>query len=229
MKLVHIETKYDGDITLPRTLLRQLPATVMLASTIQFREQLPSLAKQLNAAGKQVLLFRGVHDAAGGQVLGCDIFTSGRQFDAFLYVGDGLFHPTAFLYGNGQPVYYHNPFTGRTQKLTQRDMQAVQRRRTASLARFHAAAHIGILVSAKPGQNNLPAALELKQRLALQDTKASVFLSETLDIGQLANFPFDECWVNTACPRIIEDTKLPMVNLWDLRSTVMKGFAVRVV
>ena len=227
MKLFHVLTKYDGDIKIPKQVLEQLPETLIVMGTIQLKDQIPSIKKQLEAAGKKVDLFRGVHDAGSGQILGCDIFTGGKKTQAYFYVGDGLFHPTALLYGNTEPVYYFNPFNGELVKLTQKDLEKVNKRRKASLMHFYAADSVGVLVSTKPGQNNLNGALELKKRLA--DKKAFIFLDNTLSISQLENFPFIDCWVNTACPRMIEDTSKPMINLWDLRDTVMKGFGVKVV
>lgn len=229
MKLFHVETKYEGEIKLPKKLLEELPEKIMLMGTVQFREQIPGIKKQLEEAGRKVELFRGVHDKHAGQILGCDIFHSPKEFDAFLYVGDGLFHPTALLYDNQKVVFYYDPFGEKTVKLTQKDLQAANNRRKASLSKFLLAERIGVLVTTKPGQCNMSGALELKKRLEKEGKKCFVFLSETLDIRQMENFPFVQCWVNTACPRIIEDTRIPMVNLWDLRETVMKGFGVRVV
>lgn len=227
MKLFHVLTKYEGGIKIPKQVIEQLPETLIVMGTIQLKDQIPDIKKQLEAVGKKVTLFRGVHDTEQGQILGCDIFPSGKKVDAYLYVGDGLFHPTALLYGNKQPVFYYNPFTEKLVKLTQKDLQKVFNRRKASLSHFYAADNVGVLVSTKPGQNNLAGALELKKRL--MDKKVFIFLDNTVSIGQLENFPFIDCWVNTACPRMIEDTTKPMINLWELRDTVMKGFGVKVV
>ena len=229
MKLFHITTTYDGEITLPKQLLDQLPKTLMLMGTVQFTKQLPHIKKQLEQAGKKAILFQGVHDEHTGQVLGCDIFREKRTKEAYLYIGDGLFHPTALLYDNEQPVYYYNPFNEEMVKLTQKDMRSVLNKRKASMARFYAAEKIGILVTTKPGQNNMNAAMELKKRLKEKEKEGYIFLEDTLNIQQLENFPFIDCWVNTACPRIVEDTNHAMVNLWDLRDDIMKGFAVKVV
>lgn len=229
MKLFHVETKYEGKIFLPQALLEQLPTRLTLSGTIQFREQMPDIQRQLEKTGRKIDLFRGVHDTESGQMLGCDIFTSAKPADAFLYVGDGLFHPTALLYGNDKIVFYYNPFNDEIVKLTQKDIQKVLNKKKASLSLFTMAERIGVLVSTKPGQNNIGGALELKKRVESEGKRAFIFLAETLDIRQLENFPFIQCWVNTACPRIIEDTNHPMINLWDLRDTVMKGFGVKVV
>ena len=229
MKLFHVATKYDGDIKLPQLILDKLPSHLILMGTTQFSHQMPAVKKQIEATGRKVELFRGVHDVDSGQILGCDIFKGGKQTNAYLYVGDGLFHPTALLYDNDQPVHYYNPFNGEHIVLTQKDLKKVLDKRKFSLARFYAAEKIGVLVTTKPGQNNIPGALELKRRLELDRKEVFIFVDETLNMMQLENFPFIDCWVNTACPRIVEDTRHAMVNLWDLRDTVMKGFGVKVV
>jgi 2-(3-amino-3-carboxypropyl)histidine synthase len=229
MKLFHISTVYDGEIVLPEKLLKQLPKTIMLMGTTQFSQQMPYITTQLEQAGKRVLSFRGVHDDDEKQILGCDIFEGRKDVEAYLYIGDGLFHPTALLYGNKQDVYYYNPFSEQIEILTQKDLQKVLTKQRASMARFLASDKIGVLVTTKPGQNNMKAALELKKRLEAEQKQVFICIDETLNMSQLENFPFVECWVNTACPRIIQDSEHAMINLWELRDTVMKGFGVKVV
>ncbi len=41
------------------------------------------------------------------------------------------------------------------------------------------------------------------------------FVFDTLDYSQLENFPFIECWVNTACPRIFDDLR-SIINIQDI-------------
>ena len=229
MKLFHIVTHYDGDIRIPQQVVDKLPSYLLLMGTTQFAQQMPAIKKQIEETGRKVELFRGVHDVNAGQILGCDIFQGGKKNNAYFYVGDGLFHPTALLYDNEQPVHYYNPFSGEHIVLTQKDLKRVLDKRKASIARFYAAENVGVLVTTKPGQNNMTGALELKKRLEIEGKGVFVFVDETLNMSQLENFPFIDCWVNTACPRIIEDTNHAMINLWDLRYTVMKGFGVKVV
>ena len=64
-------------------------------------------------------------------------------------------------------------------------------------------------------------ALQLKN--ATPDKKFYIFAYDTLDIPSLENFPFVQCWVNTACPRIA-DEKSFMVNIGDLLTPDMVKF-----
>ncbi len=70
----------------------------------------------------------------------------------------------------------------------------------------------------KSGQNHLKEAEKFKQET---DKEVFIFVFDTLDFGELENFPDVECWVNTACPRIGHDdgsrVSKPIINLDDLR------------
>ena len=78
---------------------------------------------------------------------------------------------------------------------------------------------LGVLVSMKPGQNQFKRAVELKK--TLKDKEVYIFVSDTIDFSQLENFPFIECWVNTACNRIMDDMdkfQKPLVDLADIEN-----------
>jgi len=87
------------------------------------------------------------------------------------------------------------------------------KQRKASKLRFLKAETVGIIVSSKTGQNGIMSALRLKQRT---DKKYYIFGVDTLNYSELQNFPFIQCWVNTACPRIV-DEKNDVVNIEDVR------------
>jgi len=90
-----------------------------------------------------------------------------------------------------------------------------------NLMKYLHAKTVGILVSTKPGQSgnkiNIPdvkmkSVLELINR---KDKECYIFAFDTLDPSDLENFPFIECWVNTACPRITDEKK-GIINLADM-------------
>ena len=45
----------------------------------------------------------------------------------------------------------------------------------------------------------------------LKDKKSYIFIADTINESEFENFPFIECWVNTACPRFA-DEKTGVVN-----------------
>ena len=66
----------------------------------------------------------------------------------------------------------------------------------------------------KKGQGRMQDALKLKKEL--KDKNVFIFMFETLDFNSLENFPFIDVWVNTACPRIMDDWEKinkPVVNI----------------
>ncbi len=157
----------------------------------------------------------------GGQVLGCDVSAAERiksRVDAFLFIGSGRFHPLQIAYATGKDVYCADPYNDIVRIITGKDVEQWRQRTRGAFLKFLSASRIGILVSMKSGQGNMKEAEAFRDST---DKEAFLFLSDTLDFGELENFPDIECWVNTACPRIgYDDTKRvskPVINLDDLK------------
>jgi len=81
------------------------------------------------------------------------------------------------------------------------------------LIKFYSAKNIGILVTTKPGQQYLKKATELKAKL--KDKQCYIFISDTIDLNDLENYPFIDSWVNTACPRL-SDYSSNIINIEEL-------------
>jgi len=88
-------------------------------------------------------------------------------------------------------------------------MQNLEKKQKASYVRFLNANKIGILISTKPGQENLKKALEFKKKQKLK--KSYLFIANNIDGAEFENFPQIQSWVNTACPRL--DMNSNVVNL----------------
>ena len=94
--------------------------------------------------------------------------------------------------------------------------------------KFLEATEIGILVSLKPGQNNFKKAIELKTQL--KDKNCFIFVFDTLDFNQVENFPFIQCWINTACSRILDDYgkfPKPLVDLSDIEKKELIAVSIK--
>jgi 2-(3-amino-3-carboxypropyl)histidine synthase len=160
------------------------------------------IKEHLESLGIKVSLQKGKHAAYKGQLLGCSI---GKiKAKAFLYVGDGLFHPKALAIFNDKPVYTYNPMSKKISKITESMTRRLRQKMKAGLAKFHASKKIGILISTKDGQLS-----DINLKKKYKDKEFYSLVSDTIDFTQLENFPFIECFVNTACPRIAYDTSLP--------------------
>ncbi len=225
MKTFFIEARHKGEIELPEELIKILPAKVALFTTVQFLDGVESVKKKLEDSGKKVLLIRPEHAKYEGQLLGCSIkkFDKAKdgEFDAFLYIGDGEFHPKALMLKNEKPVFIYNPFSKkhRAVEAKDKDIEAMRKRKMGALTKFIASKEIGVLITTKPGQCRAKEAYALSKRYP---GKRFYFLAfDTIGFSELENFPFIECFINTACPRIAYDDSekimKPVVNIDDLK------------
>jgi len=215
MKKIFIEGKYEGDLVIPEKVIHKLPEKLVLALPVQFLDFLEQIKAQLESAGKNITLFRSKHGHYPGQILGCDIFELKGKYDAFLYLGDGKFHPTALLYDNKRPVYCYNPFNQQLEIIDCSDLEKLKKRKKGLLAKFLSVKKVGILVTTKSGQNQTKVAEQLREKLEKKGKQVFVFLDDNISFNSLENFNFIEAWINTACPRIVED--FPALNPEDLK------------
>lgn len=214
MKKIFLEARYSKTVNLPASVIKKLPKKVALISSVQFSLQLPKIQKQMQQAGKKAIIGQGKQMHAG-QVLGCDqraAFEVYEKVDAFLYIGDGKFHPDGIALKSRKNVYCYDPLTNDLQIITDKDIDAFMKRKKGQLIKFLSATNVGVLISTKPGQNYLHAALRL--RAQYPEKKFYYLVYETIDFASLENFPFIESLINAACPRIFDDLKC--LNLFDL-------------
>ncbi len=218
MKTLFLEARVKIDIVLTADQIKQLPKDIALFTTVQFLDSLESVRKQLEAAGIAVTLPKAKHTQYPGQILGCEFLDYNAP--AFLYLGDGMFHPQAIAIKNNKPIYCYNPYTKKMSVFDRKDIDVVVKKHKAGIMKFLDANAVGILVSAKPGQQWLKRAMEFKKKCEAKEKHTYLFVANTIDFQQLNNFPFVQCWVNSACPRIGLDDKnkvdKPIVNMEDV-------------
>ena len=203
MKIMHIHAKSTADVKLSESAINALPARLGVVTTIQHLHKLDEVIAQLKEAVK------------GGQVLGCNVDSAKQiadKVDAFLFIGSGEFHPVAVALETEKKVFKWNPNTKQLSVVNDEEVEKYKKRRKGALARFLSSNKIGILVSTKHGQSRIDEALKLA---AKKDKEYHVFAFDTLNVSDLENFPFIECWVNTACPRIA-DEKSSIINISEL-------------
>ncbi len=94
-------------------------------------------------------------------------------------------------------------------------------RKSAILKYLHAD-RVGILITTKSGQNYVKKAIAFKQAHADDGKEYFLFGFETLDLKWLEHFPFIQCWLNTACPRIADDTT-GIANVDDVEKFLKTG------
>jgi len=216
MENLFVLVRYAGKIELGKQIISKLPKKVGLVGTAQFVHQLPAIKEQLEKNGISVFLEKGFQPQKG-QLLGCDVSSASKikdKVDGFLYIGDGQFHPLG-LGSMNKNVFCYNPYIKKFYKLDLKQVELLEKRKKGALISFLSADRIGILVSLKEGQHNLRKALTLKEKLEKKEKKAYILVFDTLNFNDMENFPFVQCFVNTACPRIMDDYdkfQKPVIN-----------------
>ncbi len=230
MKIMMVEGRYKGKIDLSNLDASVMPKKIGLATTVQFIDYIDEINNYLSTKGKNVFIGKA-RQKYEGQLLGCDVNGAeeiSENIDAFLYIGTGVFHPLGISLKIDNDVFCYDPISAVLTKIDKTQVERYNKKRKAAYVKFLEASEIGILVSLKPGQNNFKKAIELKNKL--KEKNCYIFAFDTLDFGQLENFPFVQCWVNTACSRILDDyekfTK-PLVDLSDIEKIEMVTLKIK--
>ncbi|MBS3080182.1 diphthamide synthesis protein [Candidatus Pacearchaeota archaeon] len=231
MRILFIEAKYEKPVYLTDNLRKYLKnkktKSIALFASVQF-SNLDNFIKEIEKLKIKVNITKAKRTSSVLQILGCDCYKDTfkvpiiEQSDLILYVGDGLFHPKALLLSQIKnekikPVIIYNPIAKDIRELTEKDIEQQLKKMKANLRKYLNAEKIGILVSIKPGQQYLALAKKLKEQLVKEGKKPYIFVDNTFDLNALENYPFIQCWVNTACPRIgtddIINIEQPMINI----------------
>ncbi len=113
-----------------------------------------------------------------------------------------------------KPVYAFNPYTKEFRRING-EIEKLRKKRKGAIAAALAANVFGILVSTKPGQFHLEVAKWAKKELEKTGKTAEIIVSGEFNPYSIANFSVFEAYVNTACPRIVDDIELfgkPILN-----------------
>ncbi len=186
------------DITLLPKEIKKLPKKLLLLYSIQYKDLAKQIKSQLLKANIKIQRFQ--------QVLGCSKISNQSKLPVLL-ISTGDFHARN-LYLQSPIIYMLK--NNKIMRVSQSDIDKIKQQRKTALIKFLSADKVGILVSTKPGQNNLDLALKLKQELEKKyknQKKVYLFISNNIDINQFENFQIDS-WINTACPGLAIDNPL---------------------
>ena len=201
MKVMYVPAKKISKINKPKilSLSKKLPKTLAITYSIQYKEQ----AKEIKS-----LLEKSHKINSFTQVLGCSKPNFPKNTQSILLIGNGRFHAISLALASKLPVYIleDNQLT----KISKKEIASLEKKQKASYVKFLNADKIGILISTKPGQQNLQKALDFKKNL--KNKKSYLFLSNNINTSEFENFGL-ESWVNTACPRMdMEDVRIVNID-----------------
>lgn len=187
MKTLFIETQKKINLADLEINITQLPKKLAIAYSIQYKELAEQVKKKLTKT-KVITSFV--------QVLGC----SKPRFpktEAVLLIGSGKFHAVSLALETGLPIYILEG--NRINSIDKSEIDKIKQTQKAAYIKFLDSKQIGILVSVKPGQENLAKAIKLKGQL--KNKNSYLFLANNINTNEFENFDI-QSWVNTACSRL---------------------------
>jgi 2-(3-amino-3-carboxypropyl)histidine synthase len=209
----YIEYKIDAPLEILKdslTLLEEF-GRLGIVTTIQHVHQLGAIKEFYQKEGKSVSLGKPYGFAKKeGQILGCDAgsaATIDKDVDVHIYFGGGLFHPLGAVLNTTKPFLSIDPFMGKMEFLDSYREKYRKRSRGRILAALNAKS-FGILVSTKNGQFNMKLAEILKTKIEEANLAAEILVSNTFDFSSLDNLLEFDAFVNTACPRLVNDDSI---------------------
>jgi len=201
--------EYRVDISVPdleKTLAVLKPySKLAIGTTIQHSHQFDEIRKFFEKNNKKIVTGKSELAHEEGQVLGCDasVVLKAKDADAILFIGNGMFHPLAIE--SKLPVFIFNPLDGKIRQIND-EIEKLRKKRRGVIVKALSCKNFGILVSTKPGQFNLPQAKLAKKELEKRKLNAEILVANELEPLNVNNFMVFDCYVNTACPRMSDDT-----------------------
>jgi diphthamide biosynthesis enzyme Dph1/Dph2-like protein len=198
MKTLFISAKSKAKINKDKIkeISKRLPKNIALAYSIQYHD----LALQIKYLLPENNITRII------QVLGCSKPKFPKNTQAILLIGSGRFHAVSLAYETKLPIYILEK--NKLDRISKEDIELYEKKNKASYLKYLNSDNIGILISTKPGQQNLKRALDFKKK---SKKNSYLFISNDINTGEFENFTLD-CWVNTACPRLDMDSSIININ-----------------
>jgi 2-(3-amino-3-carboxypropyl)histidine synthase len=129
--------------------------------------------------------------------LGCSKPKLPKNTKSILLISDGKFHAVSLAYETKIPVYLFS--MGNLEKIEKKEIETLEKKQKGAYLKFLHAEKVGILISTKPGQENLKKAINLQKKI--KNKSSYLFISNNIDTNEFENFQIDS-WVNTSCPRM---------------------------
>jgi 2-(3-amino-3-carboxypropyl)histidine synthase len=191
------------DLEIPEELREKLKKIkekeICIYTSGPFKKTLDELENYLKKIGKKIVEKK--------IILGCSLIK--EKGEANIFVGSGKFHCFALL----GKTYFLDLEKSELKDITNL-LKKEEMKRQARISKFKEAKKIGILVSKKPGQFYKDYE-KIKQKLEKEGKEVKILILDEITDSKLLGYNFD-FYFNTACPRILDTTTLPIINLRDL-------------
>ncbi len=178
-----------------------------IMTTVQFVDEIPKIKEYLEKHGKRVFVGKNKKTGYSGHVLGCD-FSAVKQLedrtDCFIYFGSGEFHPSGFL--TGKKVFSADMESGKITDVSEK-IRKLFIKKELSLEKARNMKNFAVYVSTKSGQSNVNIAINIKKELERKGKNVIIISADELTPEKITGVDIGVI-VNTACPRLHEDTEM---------------------
>ncbi|MCQ2086039.1 MAG: diphthamide biosynthesis enzyme Dph2 [archaeon] len=203
--LCHVDIKENL-----RKNINEIPEKVGLLATLQYIECIEQAREILEKYGKKVIIERGDgRTCYPGQILGCNCSSAesvSQRVDAFIFIGEGNFHPLTVALHTGKKVFVFDPFTGEL-----RNVDAIKdrilRKRFAVIQNAKVAERFLVIICSKIGQRRDTVAENIIKKIQESGKKAYKAYMDELTPQNLIAYHVD-AFISTGCPRIAIDDYL---------------------
>lgn len=217
VEYIELREKFDASHVLEK--LEQIKfERIGIVASLQFIDFIDEVKKYLESKGKHVFVGDGKNNEKflyPGQILGCDFSEAlkiAENVECFLVLSSGKFHALGIALKTKKPVFLFDLERG---KLEEIDTKEFVKRKIIAQELAKECKKIGILVSTKPGQENLELAINLKKKIEEKGKEVYILVADEIK-PEKVEYLGVECLINTACPRIaIEERTLyhvPILN-----------------
>ncbi len=194
--------------------------SVGLVAPVQHVHQLAELQGFLEDRGVNVYLgATGVKTRYPGQILGCTTIKMDSNVEAYVYLGEGIFHGLNVSLSTGKPVLHADPFIGSCNWLDN-EVNRLLKKRYALIEASRDAKKWGVILGLRSSQFK-PNVVKMVQEWLDSDNRESFSITlRDITGDRIMAFSFLDAFVVTACPRIpIDDSDnfiKPVLNVYEL-------------
>lgn len=219
MRTIFVEAYIKEDLTplLDEIVKKVKEKKIGLVTTVQHIKGLDFAKEYLQKNGFEVFIGQpaknmvpkqGIYAFHSGQLLGCDATAAldvEEDVGCFVYLGTGEFHPLHLAYDTDKPIWLANPLTKTVELLPEERKRRYFAKQAIRKNNGKHSKCYGFLVSTKPGQYYLNMAKRMLEEVRSVGKDGIILTHDTIVPNDLLNFSEVDCYVNTACPRIVED------------------------
>jgi 2-(3-amino-3-carboxypropyl)histidine synthase len=191
--------------------------SISLLTNSQHLYQISFVKKIFEEYGYDIIIGKGKGQLKDAQIFGCEFYPahySQKDADAYVFLGQSMFHSASVAMSTGKPTYMLDPYFGEY-SLVNEFADSLRKKAILSIYKALDAMKFGIIIGLKEGQFAHIKALELKKSFEQLGKKIQLIALTDITEERVQVFRGIDAFVQVACPRIAIDNhfKRPMLSV----------------